>query len=203
MDDRWFRLGDHGRSPTEMIRLFITIVVCAIATVGCTPETERRDPWFSQMLTLEDTGAITIVTDGGFITDGGTMELYAVTESGRRCSIRLNQHTFFEGYRLDSTDAPGRLCFNDRLIDVRSADEHKLIQLLKNANFHAVGIEGMRQLIDHEIVEPAHLHALASDSVGLDMHYFRDSIVEYVESDRYVETARSVFSLPADTGGEP
>ena len=161
-----------------MIRIFIIVVFCAIATVGCTPEAERRDPWFSQTLTLEDTSAITIVTDGGFITDGGTMELYAVTESRRRCSIRLNQHTFFEGYRLDSADAPGRLCFNDRLIDVRSADEHKLIQLLKDAKFLAVGIEGMQQLIDHDIVMPAHLHALVSDSVGLDMHYFRDSIVD-------------------------
>ncbi len=186
-----------------MIRISIIAVVCAIATVGCTPEAERRDPWLSQVLTLEDTSAITIVIDGGFIQDGGTIELYAVTKSGRRCSIRLNQHTFFEGYRLNAADSPGRLCFNDRLIGVRSADEQKVLGLLGKAEFVAVGIKGMRQLIDLEIIETAHLQSLASDSSNSDMRYFRDSIVDYVESDQYVALANNGIPLLAETGGEP
>ena len=40
MDDRWFRLGDHGRSPAiEMPRF--TFFLVAILTLGCT---ERTDP---------------------------------------------------------------------------------------------------------------------------------------------------------------
>ncbi|MEM7316609.1 MAG: hypothetical protein AAF497_26045, partial [Planctomycetota bacterium] len=67
------------------------------------------------------------LTDWGYALDGGSITLEAVTETGERCSIRLNQRVF------DSYENPGRLLFDNELVEVRSSEEQRIVELLAAA----------------------------------------------------------------------
>lgn len=181
---------------------FVTLV-CIWMVLGCTHKAEQRNSWISPSLVLEDTAAITVVCDGGLMLDGGTIELYAVTRAGHRCLIRLNQRKLYGDYRLNSIDSPGRLSFSDRLIDVRSIGEQKVLDLLSNANFIPIGIEGLRQLVGNPNIETKTLLSLASDSPSPNTKAFRDEIVDFVQSDLYVDVAQHGLKHPSQYDASP
>ncbi|TWT79652.1 hypothetical protein CA13_10580 [Planctomycetes bacterium CA13] len=169
------------------------LLISLVSTFGCSTDTEQSTPWISQAIALRNIDAITIVEDGGLIQDGGTVELYGVTKSGHRCFIRLNQHALYGDYLLATAESPGRLCFNNQLIDVRSADEEELLRLLKNAEVKSVGLDGLRQLIKTKSNTTDQIRSLSYGSRDEYLQDRVDSIVDYVESERYVDVARNGF----------
>ena len=110
---------------------------------------------------VDETESIHIV-EAHYWSDGGTTTFLVTTKSGTECSIRLNQYVF------NTYGHPGRLFFNKELVDVRSEHEAKIIELLSNATFG-----------------PDYPDASPQQS----MEHYRDKVVEYLESDEYVEIA--------------
>jgi hypothetical protein len=129
---------------------------------------------------------ITII-NSSFMLDGGTVVLHAITNDGAECSIRLNQHAFTEFYAN-----PGRLYFNEELVEVRFADELRIVQLLKSADIKAP----VNELSPTNLpVAKKALH-LGSDIRQVlestpteNLRRFRDQIVAYIESEEYVRIA--------------
>ena len=133
-----------------MLRPFRLLPVILVAFIGCNARGM-----------LDDINSIHII-EGHHWTDGGTTALLANTDSGNECSIRVNQHIFNE------YGNPGRLFFNNKIVDVRSEHETKIIQLLTHASFG-----------------PNHSEAGPQER----MQYYCDQMIQYLESDHYVDIA--------------
>ncbi|MCA8992888.1 MAG: hypothetical protein KDA88_12945 [Planctomycetaceae bacterium] len=128
------------------------------------------------------------LTEAEFWFDGGTISLHAVTETGDECRIRLNQRMF------DTYANPGRLCFNDRPVDIRSKAESEIVDLLKLAS--VVPREAPQKLTDERISPNAiilgdDIKDVVNSSPGENLLRHRDRIVAYVESDEYVQIAKN------------
>jgi hypothetical protein len=94
------------------------------------------------------------VTLGDTYLDGGTISLHAISDAGERCEIRLNQHTW------NAYENPGRLFFNDEIVEIRSDNETKIILLLEKAVFDSrvtednrlgLGKDGVKRLVKEVI----------------------------------------------------
>ena len=129
--------------------------------------------------------AITVI-DASYLLDGGTMTLYALTDSGLKCQIRLNQRAF------DSYPDPGRLYFNDQLIDIRSDDESTILELLKTASI--ISKDRLSSPSENRISKKAlilgdDIKEVLENSPEDNLRKFRDNIITFVESDEYVHIA--------------
>jgi hypothetical protein len=116
--------------------------------------------------------------------------LLAVTDSGEDCSIQLNQRAFLRPVDVD----PGQLLINGELINVRSEDELRIVQLLKTAS---IKVNSTQIPIGHEILSPGSpvitgddIRQSADDLLEKDVRRLRDDIVAFVESDEYLRIAR-------------
>ena len=97
-------------------------------------------------MSLRIPAKITIVGSRYYL-DGGTVALLAITDEGNECTIQLNQSVFAGG------DDPGRLLFNNELIEVRSAEEHQIVALLETAEIELEEeeeSEGSSEIVDVE-----------------------------------------------------
>lgn len=107
------------------------------------------------------------------LLDGGSSWLLALADTDEFVTITRNQFMF------PGTKDPGRIGFNGELVSVRSNVESKLLDLLRSAT------------IDCEIEIPEEheqfRHHLAGDFGSIDS--FRNDLIQYIESDRYVEIA--------------
>lgn len=158
-----------------------SFLLFVLVFVGChTPKQLSRVP-------LEDVRAIVILYS--LITsDGGTIEIVAKTDPEGSCVVRLNQTMFSDGYPLGETDSPGRLCFNGNLIDVRSDEETHLITLMLAADFSPLEFDEAVWKFVPDTTDPAgHIEELKQ---------LRDRIVNYVNSEAYVEVAEN--GVPGD-----
>ena len=163
---------------------FTMLLLVALA-LGCskTEVTPHSDP-----VTLSDVQSIALVS-WGYALDGGTMTLFARTDSDDDCAIALNQ-------RVDGTyPNPGRLFFNGRMIEVRSADESAIIGLLKSASVEPVEPPdaGEDDLSNALIIGDDIKHVLGN-TIEENLNEFRDEIITFVESDEYVRMAEHGLS---------
>lgn len=118
------------------------------------------------------------------------MELCAKTDTGEPCLIRLNQHTW------NAYEYPSRLSFNDQMVEIRSKNEEKIIQLLKAAKIDQPEVESTT---DSNIEAAGNPLNLSDETIaGLEQwgdpketQRFREKIIEFVESEEYVEIARN------------
>ncbi|WP_146602912.1 hypothetical protein [Novipirellula aureliae] len=168
------------------------LLACVLTTLGCASKTRR--PWDSRPVTLSDIDSITLVL-GAIAQDGGSRELVGVTNTGQMCLIALNQHSFLGNYPLHEIESPGRLCFNERLVGVRSKDERLIMDLLRSADFLPVTDEGIRQLVNMDTIAHTDLETFASDSDGQFLRAIRDHILAYVETEKYIEVAKNGLPL--------
>ncbi len=174
------------------------ILASSLFALGCSDN--HRSPWHHPTLNLNDVEAITLIASAYYL-DGGTTEIYAITDSGKRCSIRLNQHSLLGDYELDKPDSPGRLCFNNRLIAVRSTSEQHVLELLQSAILKPIAIDDLRRIHELDNVSPSELSNLTRLVESGELERHRDSIVDFVETDRYVEAARSGIPYSPATDG--
>lgn len=136
-----------------------------------------------------------------YFLDGGTTVLCAVDEAGREHTVTLSQHVF------PQTDAsngflPGRLYFDGSLVELRSLEESRILDLLRDAQV----------LPDARQAEPAEQARLSSEAIIFssdiqqvlsrnpmdNLRALLESIVEFVESDSYLQFAVRVMAA-ADT----
>jgi hypothetical protein len=130
---------------------------------------------------------ITIV-NSCFFLDGGTVILHAITTDGAKCEIQLNQRVFAEFYAN-----PGRLYFNQELVEVRSADESRIVQLLKDATVKATVREPTPTdnppISKNALILGDDIREVLESTPEENLRRFRDQIVAFVESDEYVQIA--------------
>lgn len=177
------------------------LAVLMIGILGCSPNAEKQDRWISRSLTLNRIDSITVVA-AALVQDGGTVEIYAITEGGKRCLIRQNQHAFCGDYPLNTINSPGRLIFNDQLIDVRSDNERKVLELLRDARFFPVEVEALGALVSTKPITGEQLHRLTSDRPDSSSTKIRDDLVQFVESERYLDVATSGLAPCYENGGQ-
>lgn len=134
--------------------------------------------------------AVTVVSSA-YTLDGGTTTLFLVTESGQKCIVRLNQHQF------PHTQDPGRLFFNDEIVDVRSPEEAKIIALLQAAEFDSVAHGSVTHSEDISGRNAAVVSEMDVTEGDETFRRLRDSIVRFLLSDEYVAMAKRGSVYPS------
>lgn len=118
--------------------------------------------------------------------DGGSMNLVAASPTREQFRIQLKQ-------RMQQAPDAGRLFFNDEMIDVRSADEDKIIQLLKNASIaleYPVGYSPRKKRISGSATPDDGIKEFLTQPPELTCQSWLEEIVAFVESEEYVRIAR-------------
>jgi hypothetical protein len=136
-----------------------------------------------------------------YFLDGGTTVLCAVDEGGREHTVTLSQHVF------PQTDAcngflPGRLYFDGSLVEFRSLKEARILDLLRVAQVlpyprQAEPAEEAR-LSSEAIILSSDIQQVLSRNLTDNLRALLESIVEFVESDSYLQFAVRVMGA-ADT----
>jgi hypothetical protein len=118
------------------------------------------------------------IPDSVAFTDGNAQRpqdgyyLHGLAASGEHVYVQILQSDI-----PDLQDA-GRLLFNRQLVEVRSLEEARIISLLISAEF----ADNLERSVDYNPGPITQRHALQR---------IRDSIVDYVQSDEYVDIARN------------
>jgi hypothetical protein len=136
------------------------------------------------------------IEDGHYTLDGGTIHLIVYDECSRKHDIVLVQHLFSEYREPDCI--PGRLYFDNQLVDLRSPDEARILQLL---HYATVSVSSTRSSCEDTVSVAGRLilgddirEAIEGDS-QTNLHRWRTSIVAFVSSDEYVSFAPSVHRI--------
>jgi hypothetical protein len=132
-----------------------------------------------------------IVVTGAYATDGGSISILAREPHGTRHAIVLWQHMFVENF--DPKKMPGRLYFDNTLLEVRSDRENMLIAALKNAKFESITPQKQAKAKDtreaifgQDIKDYMNKIEEGPDAA---LAHLIDQLIEYVESYDYVELA--------------
>ena len=112
-------------------------------------------------------------------TDGGTVRLHTADEQGRPHLIELVQH--MQKTNRES-EIPGRLYYDHVLVEVRSAVERSLLDLLKRAPFRP------NQFPDSSL--NAEDPGAQRNVDEMDVRVLVNVILSFVESDEYVRLAQ-------------
>ena len=91
---------------------------------------KRLVSWLTRKKLADLPESITLV-ESNYWLDGGSTTLHAESESDTKHLIHLNQRT------LSGSKNPGRLLFDNTLIQVRSNVERRIIELLRSAKVDA------------------------------------------------------------------
>lgn len=131
------------------------------------------------------------IVESSFFLDGGTVILNAVADDGAKHSIRLNQRAFAPQFGFNSN--PGRLYFDDELVEVRSDHEAQIVQLLKDALVTFSPSEREPSInppmSKNALILGDDIRQVLESSPLENLQRFRDEIVSFVESDEYVRIA--------------
>jgi hypothetical protein len=131
------------------------------------------------------------IVDSSFFLDGGTLILQTVAGDGANHAIRLNQRIFAP--QLGFNANPGRLYFDDELVEVRSDIEAQIVQLLKDALVIIFPEEcssgNNPPMSKNALILGDDIRQVLESSPLENLQRFRNEIVEFVESDEYVRIA--------------
>ena len=127
--------------------------------------------------------SITLV-DSNYWLDGGSTTLHAVSESDKKHLIHLNQRM------IPGSKNPGRLLFDNALIQVRSDLETRIIQLLTSAKVDAEDGPPPTQS-KNRLILGDDIKNVMENSPAANIEKFRRAIIEYLQSDEYLEIART------------
>jgi hypothetical protein len=140
--------------------------------------------------------------------DGGTIQLYVTDEQGLEHHVRLAQsmmpatpERFFRSRETDRQNVPGRLYFNDRLVEVRSAFEKALLLMLQSAALGWVQAKhlaswGKVNTWDGQCPPVDREPCIPTTEQAAHLRTRIDWVISYVESDEYVTRAARI----ADAG---
>ena len=78
-----------------------------------------------------------IITELSAWMDGGSVTIRCQNSSNEEFEIEFVQNVMWDSY--DGHKIPGRVYFNNQLVEQRSVLEEKIIQLLKKAEFEDMG----------------------------------------------------------------
>ena len=127
--------------------------------------------------------SITLV-ESDYWLDGGSTTLHAVSESDTKHLIHLNQRM------LPGTKHPGRLLFDNTLVQVRSDVETRIIELLRSAKVDADDSPPAAQP-KNRLILGDDIKNVLENSPAANIEEFRRSFIEYLQSDEYLEIART------------
>jgi len=127
--------------------------------------------------------SITLV-ESNYWLDGGSITLHAISEAGEKHLIHLNQRM------IPGSKHPGRLLFDNTLIQVRSEAEARIIELLRLAKVDADDALPPAQPKNRLILSDDIRHVL-QNSPAANIEEFRREFIEYLQSDEYLEIART------------
>lgn len=127
------------------------------------------------------------ITSSCYLLDGGTTSLTCVDENGEEHNVLLAQHAFRDGA---IGWEPGRLYFDDEIIDVRSSEETRIVCLLENARicFRDIPVEGeVIELSENRLFLAKEVEEMMEAKPNKNLGRLRDSVVAYVRSKAYLE----------------
>ncbi len=127
--------------------------------------------------------SITLVGSNYWL-DGGSTTLHAVSESNTKHLIHLNQRM------MPGTKNPGRLLFDKTLIQVHSEAETRIIELLRSAKIDADDGKPPAQP-KNRLILGDDIKNVLENSPAANIEKFRQEFIEYLQSDEYLEVART------------
>lgn len=114
------------------------------------------------------------------------MLILAITPMGELCEIRLNQRVNLSGTN------PGRLLFNEQLIQVRSKEEARLLQLLKQTATKPltfeVPMETEIRIWSYQIFRSDEINKFLRKPLSEKAQKFCEQLVTFVESEEYTQS---------------
>ena len=135
-----------------------------------------------------------IVEEGAYASDGGSTYLRVRDGAGTQHNIVLWQHLFTE--KPDRKKLPGRLYFDGSLLAVRSGEERRLVRALRAARQDTPCTEdrsnnepGPGLIVGKDLQD---YHSKIAEGPAAARAHLVQGIVDWVESEEYVELARVV-----------
>lgn len=135
-----------------------------------------------------------LVVDGAYASDGGSTYLGVRDSGGTQHDIMLWQHMFTD--EPDPKRLPGRLYLDGALVAVRSDEERQLIRALRAAQIDGPAGEsppkkerGPGMIIGKDLQD---YQAAIDEGPAAAMAFLVRGVVDWVESEAYVELARAV-----------
>ena len=108
----------------------------------------------------------------------------------------LNQHAYIPEPKYFDRGLPGRLHFNENLIEVRSLQEQSLLSLLKSAEVrHFPEDDSSNKPIEpspNRLVLGDDLKEIFNQTPEENLHSMLKKVIAFVESDEYVKFAEEV-----------
>jgi hypothetical protein len=134
--------------------------------------------------------------DYAYALDGGTTALIFTDERGEEQTVVLNQHAYIPEPEYFDRGLPGRLYFNEELIEVRSSQEQSLLSLLKSAEVrHFAEDDPSNKPIEpspNRLVFGDDLNEIFNQTPEENLHSMLKKVIAFVESDEYVTFAEEV-----------
>ena len=134
-----------------------------------------------------------LLYDSAYFLDGGTTQLFFIDEQNKEHLVLLRQHAFVSYRKSCPEDLPGRLYFNENLIEIRSPEEKSLLTLLKSADLQykrEVGSSSERNPFPSN-VNSDDIKEILNQSPEENLRSLRN-VIEFVESDEYISFAEKV-----------
>ena len=137
------------------------------------------------------------LTEGYYLTDGGTIVLVGEAPDGARHQITLAQSRFLKVY--DPNLLPGRLYFNGQMVPVRSSLEEYIITLLKSSQVIDPPQEpgkpgtpfgdGPVVIVGDDLKE---YYAKLAEGQHAVIRHLIEQLVKFVESRKYVRLSKKI-----------
>lgn len=132
-----------------------------------------------------------LLYDSAYVLDGGTTRLFFTDEQNKEHILVLRQHAYISDRKYLLESLPGRLYFNESLIEIRSPEEKTLLSLLKTSE--------LRNLSNKRIELPSNVHVFGNDlketfsqSPQENLRSMLRNVIAFVESDEYISFAEKV-----------
>jgi hypothetical protein len=137
---------------------------------------------------MEDATPIAII-NCAMAMDGGSLSLLLVDENGIQHTVLIPQ--FAEPITYSDSRPPGSLIFDGKVVGVRGEEEKKIVDALKNANIIAEDIVPDRFHNSPHVETSSDIKEFMSGTVRKVMEQTVKHIIDFIESDKYIELAIS------------
>lgn len=135
-----------------------------------------------------------VVEEGAYASDGGSTYLRVRDGEGTQHHIVLWQHLFTDN--PDPNKLPGRLYFDGSPLAVRSDEERRLVRALRAARQETPRTAapskkepGPGMVVGKDLQD---YHAKIAEGPAAALAHLVDGVLDWVESEEYVELARMV-----------
>lgn len=137
------------------------------------------------------------VCNGALALDGGSIILSVIDEDRRNHRVLLVQHAF-PHRDSDPTVIPGRLYFNENIVDVRSTTEGQLMKLLQAAAVEVMTTPqagGRLRISPDALIVGNDIKKMIEGDPAENVRTMLKTVIDYVTSERYVTFAATVDEI--------